>query len=58
MFSYSFSNIPQFGFNISASNHQNIVKGVCLNNFDTPETLGVRIHSEDIMIFVIVFYNL
>ena len=42
MFSYSFSNIPQFGLNISAPNHQNIVKGVLPDVLTPLGTLGAR----------------
>ena len=55
MFSYSFLNLTQFELNISAPNHQNIVKGGSAGYFDTPGIPWGRIHSEDIMVFVIVF---
>ena len=42
MFSYTFSNIPQFGLNIRAPNHQNIVKGVLPDIWTPLAPLGAR----------------
>ena len=42
MFSYTFSNTPQIGLNISSPKYQNIVKGVLLDILTPLAPLGTR----------------